>query len=124
VCERDLQSRQRKNPTAPVIWEFQVWVCRLPSHTPFESVSDLARSLGSLLEVPSLRHCYSLSCSDSKCWFYHRESDRLRRTRSYVLCKCSPGGCCLIRQRAPCFQRGRTLILEPPPVERSRTLGS
>ena len=70
---------EESHGTAPLGWEFQV--CRLPSqHTVRIGVEPV---VGSLLGVPSPRYSYPLSCSDSTCWFGHRESDRLRRTRSY-----------------------------------------
>ena len=83
---------EESDGTAPLGWEFQV--CRLPSqHTVRIGVGPV---VGSLLGVPSPRYPYPLSCSDSRCCFGHGESDRLRRTRSYFVCECSPGACCLI----------------------------
>ena len=120
---------EESHGAAPLGWGFQVY--RLPSHHTVRI--GMGPVMGSLLGVPYLspRYSYPLSCSGSRSCLCLGESGRFRqirrrtRTWSYFVW-CLPGACCLIRQRALCFQRGRTLILilEPPVFGRSAILGS
>jgi len=86
---------EESHGTAPLGWEFQVCSSTDPRHGENPCGVHGLKRVG-LLGVPSPRYSYPLSCSDSRSCFCLRESDRLRRTRSYFLCECSPGACCLI----------------------------
>ena len=110
--------REESHRTAALSWGFQV--DRLPSHPTVRiGVGPVDGSSPGSVKPPVL--LYSVIIGRSELFLPRGLRQTSADTDSELLSlRTSPGGCCLIRQRALCFQRGRTLtvtlilILEPP----------